>query len=210
MVRHSGQETEFRLLFVCTGNICRSPFAEILARHLLVGRLGGRKAAAFDVASAGVHAVAGSGMHPDSRAELAPWRLDGAAAESFVARQLCTSLVESSDLVLGVTPRHRSAIAVRAPTGLPITFGLREFARLAVSVDQRDLPLEPVPRAHALVELARGRRGLTPPTSLEADQVPDPMGKPPEAHHEAAMLIREAVQMIVGVISPPLRARQPS
>src|SRR4051812_32932148 len=57
---------EFRLLFVCTGNICRSPFAEILTRHLLVGRLGGRVAGRFEISSAGVQAVVGSPMHPDS------------------------------------------------------------------------------------------------------------------------------------------------
>jgi Low molecular weight phosphotyrosine protein phosphatase len=76
--RHRADERTdtFRLLFVCTGNICRSPFAEILTRHLLRGRLGGRAAAAFDVSSAGVAAVVGSAMHPDSRAELprGAWR----------------------------------------------------------------------------------------------------------------------------------------
>jgi protein-tyrosine phosphatase len=65
--RHSREEAEFRLLFVCTGDIFRSPYAEIFTRHLLVGRLGGRAAAAFVVSSAGVQAVARSGMHPMSR-----------------------------------------------------------------------------------------------------------------------------------------------
>ena len=43
MGRHRREEAEdeFRLLFICTGNICRSPFAEILTRHLLRGRRGG-------------------------------------------------------------------------------------------------------------------------------------------------------------------------
>jgi hypothetical protein len=53
VARHRRKETEFRVLYVCTGNICRSPFAEILTRHLLTGRLGGQAAAAFDVSSAG-------------------------------------------------------------------------------------------------------------------------------------------------------------
>ena len=47
-------ETGFRILIVCTGNICRSPAAEILTRHLLIGRLGGRAASSFRVSSAGV------------------------------------------------------------------------------------------------------------------------------------------------------------
>src|SRR6476620_8838125 len=94
--RHRQQASTFRLLFICTGNICRSPFAEILTRHLLRGRLGGRGAGAFEVSSAGVSAVVGSGMHPDSRAELAPWHLDGALSAGFVARQLHPAMIESS------------------------------------------------------------------------------------------------------------------
>ena len=65
----------FRLLFVCTGNVCRSPAAEILMPHLLRGRLGGREAARIAVASAGVCAVVGGAMHPAARAKLAPWGL---------------------------------------------------------------------------------------------------------------------------------------
>ena len=144
---------------MCTGNICRSPFAEILTRHLLRGRLGGRAAAAFDVASAGVAAVVGSAMHPDSRAELAPWNLDGAIADDFVARQLQSSMIERAHLVLGATSRHRSAVVEQCPTALPITFSLPEFARLAAAVDPAELPAHPVARAHALVELSRLRRG---------------------------------------------------
>jgi protein-tyrosine phosphatase len=34
VARHRREETGFRLLYVCSGNICRSPFAEILTRHL--------------------------------------------------------------------------------------------------------------------------------------------------------------------------------
>ena len=125
---------------MCTGNICRSPFAEIITRHVLIGRLGGREASAFQVSSAGVRAVVGSGMHPDSRAELAPWNLDTTAAEQFTARQLRSAMVAECDLVLGATPRHRSAVVERLPAALPITFSLREFARLAEAVDPAALP----------------------------------------------------------------------
>ncbi len=169
----------FRLLFVCTGNICRSPFAEILTRHLLIGRLGGREAAAFEVGSAGVQAVVDGGMHPDSRDELSPWGLDRAVAGRFAARQLRSVMVEDADLILGATPRHRSSVVERNPAGLPKTFSLREFARLARAVDAAALPEHPVRRAHALVDLARRQRGLLPPVEPDDDKVPDPMGGTP-------------------------------
>ena len=206
MGRHRADERTdaFRLLFVCTGNICRSPFAEILTRHLLRGRLGGRAAAAFDVSSAGVAAVVGSAMHPDSRAELAPWGLDGAPADGFVARQLQSSMIEQSHLVLGATSRHRSAVVEQCPAALPITFGLREFARLAAAVDPAELPAHPVARAHALVELSRLRRGLVPPDP-EGDDVPDPIGGSRAAHHRAARLIHAAVAEVIDIVATARR-----
>lgn len=206
--RHSREEAGFHLLFVCTGNICRSPFAEILTRHLLVGRLGGQGAAAFDVASAGVQAVVGSGMHPSTRAELRPWGLDRAGADGFVARQLQPEIVAQADLVLGANTRHRSAVIECEPSALSSSFSLREFARLAAEVDQRVLPAEPVARAHELVEQVRRRRGLSPPSLPEADRIPDPMGGPQQAHHDAAVLIQDAVTTIVDVVVPPLGRRR--
>jgi protein-tyrosine phosphatase len=208
MGRHRREETEFRLLYVCTGNICRSPFAEILTRHLLVGRLGGRVASAFEVASAGVQGVVGSGIHPFIREELAPWGLDRAAADRFVARRLTSAMVTDAHLVLGASTRHRSLVVDRQPTALATSFSLREFARLAGEVDPADLPVEPVRRAHALVEQVRRRRGVSPPSLPEADRIPDPIGGPREAHHEAAVLIRDAVSRIVDVIAAPLSRRR--
>jgi protein-tyrosine phosphatase len=205
MGRHRLNESTFRMLFVCTGNICRSPFAEILTRHLLTGRLGPRAATAFDVSSAGVQAVVGSAMHPSTRAELAPWRLDGASdTQHFTARQLRSAMVTDADLVLGATTRHRSAVVECHPAGLATSFSIREFARLAADVDQRELPTEPVARAHELVEQVRRRRGVSPPGVSEEDRVPDPMGGPQRAHHDAAVLIEDAVTTIVDVVAPPL------
>ncbi len=208
VARHRRKETEFRVLYVCTGNICRSPFAEILTRHLLIGRLGGQAAAAFDVSSAGVQAVVGSGIHPSTREELAPWGLHQEGADRFVARQLHPPMIADAHLVLGASLRHRSVVVDRQPAALATCFSLREFARLAAEVDSAELPAEPVSRAHALVEQVRGRRGVSPPSLPEADGIPDPMGGPQAAHHEAAVLIRDAVSQIVDVIAPPLSRRR--
>ena len=59
----SRQRAEKRLLFVCTGNICRSPTAEaVMRRQLSAAGLQGR----IEVASAGTHALRGSAA--DARA----------------------------------------------------------------------------------------------------------------------------------------------
>lgn len=191
----------FRILHVCTGNVCRSPYAEILTRHLLLERLGG-DAVHFQVASAGVGAVVGSGMHPETRGELALWGLHAAAADAFVARQLEPGILAGADLVLGATTAHRSAVVKLAPRALPVTFSLREFARLAASVDRAALPDDPVARARTLVQLARAQRGMTPPGGPDADQVPDPIGQTVAAHRQAATLMDEAIAAIVDVLTP--------
>jgi protein-tyrosine phosphatase len=202
--RHRQRTETFRLLYVCTGNICRSPAAEIMTRHLLIGRLGGRLASQFDVSSAGVNAVVDSQMHPDTRDELMPWGLDGVIAGRFRARQLRSAMVRESDLVLGANPRHRSAVVERAPEGLRTAFSLREFALLAEAVDPDVLPSDPVTRAHELVEQARLKRGLVP-MDPEEITIPDPMGRSQQAHRAAVMLIVDAVHRIVNMMVPPRR-----
>jgi protein-tyrosine phosphatase len=193
---------EFRLLFVCTGNVCRSPFAEILTRHLLSRRLGDPAATRFPVSSAGVRAVAGAPMHAHSRDQLAHWGLDGAAADRFVARQLTPTLIGAADLVLGASPRHRSAAVQLDPGALATAFSVREFARLIGAVELGGLPADPVARARALVEEARQVRGLVPLFEPDGDRVPDPIAGPSAAHREAARLLAGAAGVIVDAIVP--------
>lgn len=185
----------FRLLFVCTGNVCRSPFAEILARHLL-------ERADFPavVGSAGLAAVVGGPMHPESRRGLAPWDLEGAAAENFRGRQLTSSMVTAADLILGATTEHRAGIVRVAPRALRRAFTVREFARLAAAVDDATLPTGPVDRARAMVDAARGKRGARP-VIPGSDDIADPIGRPAAAHAESVRAIAEAVESIVGALA---------
>src|ERR1700760_1096382 len=78
-----GAHRKFSILFVCTGNICRSSFSEVLARHLLAPESDG-----FEFASAGAAPVVGAPMHHASRAALEQFGAPSSVAESFRARQL--------------------------------------------------------------------------------------------------------------------------
>jgi protein-tyrosine phosphatase len=203
------EESEFRLLFLCTGNVCRSAFAEVLTKHLLNERLRYEAASAFVVSSAGLHAMVGAGMHPSTREELRPWGVDTRLADRVVARQLTAIMVEQAHLVLGATLRHRAAAAQAAPVALTRTFTLREFQRLSRLVDSAELPSEPVQRAHALVLEVQRRRGLVPPVATADDEVPDPMGGPPKAHGSAAKLISDAIVTFLDALVPPPLTPQP-
>lgn len=196
----SDDET-FRLLYVCTGNVCRSPGAEILTRHLLRGRLGGREASRVVVSSAGVRAVVGAPMHPSSRAALAPWGLEADHwSGRFRARQLTAGIVRDADLVLTASPRHRSAVLEDFPEMLGATFTLSEFARLVSGVDATMLPPDLVKRLRATVDAARARRGLIPPEG--DDRIADPIGRDPQAYRDAVRQTFREVVRVLDVVAP--------
>jgi protein-tyrosine-phosphatase len=88
-----------RLLFVCTGNICRSPMAEAIARRLLAER--GRTDVA--VSSAGTAAWDGAPASEGAYLIALEHHLDLSAHR---ARQLTTDLVAAADLVLGMSAHH--------------------------------------------------------------------------------------------------------
>jgi protein-tyrosine phosphatase len=202
--RHRQVEQSFRVLVVCTANMCRSPTAEIMLRAALHDRLG-PLAAGFIVSSAGVAVPPQRrSMHPLTRAELRARGLSS-PAEAFVVTQLQTEHVTRADLVLGAERRHCAAVVEQTPEALPVTFGLREFARLAAAVDASTLSRSPVVRAHELVELARVHRGLVTARDRGSEDVPDPVGGTRDDHRRAADAIGAATWSIVQSITPNRR-----
>ncbi|MBS1210843.1 MAG: phosphotyrosine protein phosphatase [Proteobacteria bacterium] len=89
-----------RILFVCTGNICRSPTAEGVARHLAreMGLTG------FEFDSAGTHAYH-TGEAPDMRAQKAA-RRRGYDLSGLRARTVMQEDFESFDLILAMDRGH--------------------------------------------------------------------------------------------------------
>ncbi len=181
----------FRVLHVCTGNICRSPMAERLMADGLQARLG-EQAAGFVVESAGTWGHTGSPMEPYALSTLASYDVDGSA---FRARELVAEHVVAADLVLAATREHRAAAVVLQPRAAARTFTLREFARLAAAVDPTALPDgDPAERARALVKAAAGKRGLVPPETPADDDLADPYHAPESAFAACAALIQEALR----------------
>ena len=180
----------FRVLHVCTGNICRSPMAEHLMREGLRTRLGA-DADRFVVESAGTWGHTGSPMESYALTTLASYDVDGAA---FSARELVAEHVVAADLVLGATREHRAAAVVLHPRAAARTFTLREFARLVAAVDPAELPLgDPVERATALVKAAAARRGLVPPASPRDDDLDDPYQAPASAFATCGRLVHDSL-----------------
>ena len=93
----------FRLLFVCTGNTCRSPMAEALARRALARRGWTH----VDVASAGVAAFPGA---PASEGARNAARRRGLDLEEHRSTPLTRDLLERQDVVLAMTHGHLQPI----------------------------------------------------------------------------------------------------
>src|SRR5213593_593767 len=106
------------ILFVCTGNICRSPMAEGLFRHAIKGRND------FRVLSAGVGAVEGQ---PPSEHAVQALRELGIDISKQRSRMLTGELVQQADYIFGMTHSHVDAVALLYPHAAEKTFMLREF-----------------------------------------------------------------------------------
>lgn len=189
----------YRILFVCTGNVCRSPFAQLLTQSLLAKWLPPEDAALFSVRSAGTRAIVGAGMHPLTYGELARWGLRDVPGDRHFARQLDRTTLASADLVLTAERAHRSHVVALHPPALRTTFCLREFSRLLTSATVDPAWHNPVRRVRAAVAAAALERGMTPPVGIADDSVPDPVGQPPEAHRHCTALIGTAVCSMVKV-----------
>ena len=194
----------FRVLVVCTGNICRSPAAErLLAAGLGAAYRGhdaaNRLAPAITVGSAGTGALVGHPMTDEMAAMVAEQGVD---PREFTARQLAPALVQEADLVLGLTRRHRSAIVELVPSAVRRTFTLRELARLVSDIDPATLPganATTADRLRTLVPLAAARRGLTAHRPVD-DDVVDPYRGDAALYRKSFGQLLPAIETIVAAV----------
>lgn len=147
------------ILFVCTGNICRSPTGERLAaayaaEHAIPG---------LEVSSAGTRAVIGHAIHRQAAVVLENL---GGDASDFTARQLTSKIASAADLIIAMTSEHRDVVLEAAPRKLQRTFTLTEAARLAS-----------MEGAETLASLAKLRSLMG---ANEISDVPDPIGQSAE------------------------------
>lgn len=108
--------SSLRILFVCTGNTCRSPMAEGMADKMLAERLGCAEA---ELAARGVFvssAGTGGGAGGASAAASAVMARRGITLSGHASRALTRDMVEQADHIFVMTESHRSAVAALAPS----------------------------------------------------------------------------------------------
>ena len=202
---------EARVLIVCTGNICRSPFIERLLRHELQ-ELQERRSAeggGILVSSAGTGALIGSAMDARAAAQLVA---QGGDPSGFTARDLTADLIAGSDLVLTATREHRGQVAVMCPQALRRVFTFRDFADLVDGFDRADQvddlvdgPNTVASRADSrswvrwVTERAAAGRGLNPPLNAADADIVDPYRRADEVFETMA-------QQVIGSMPAVVRA----
>lgn len=99
------------LLFVCTGNTCRSPMAEAIFRKLLAERLECAPeelvARGFRVMSAGLSAAPQLPASPEAAQMMSNWNL---SLKEHRSQPVTTALLAQADTIITMTEHHRSMI----------------------------------------------------------------------------------------------------
>lgn len=192
----------FQILFVCTGNVCRSPAAERLLRRELDGASGGISGlSGVDVASAGTGALIGEPISPPMAALIAR---AGADPEDFAARQLTGAILRPADLVITMTSEHRRDAVTLLPAAVQRTFVLAELAQMLGEVEVGEVAAaggassSSGERIRAAV--AAAKRYRTPGVDPVEDVI-DPYGRSSSVYAASFAQIQAALEPLVRIVA---------
>lgn len=175
------EELTLQVLFVCTGNICRSPTAERLATAYCT-RTGIN---GLTASSAGTRAVVAHAIHHDAAATLVNL---GGDSSNFAARRLTRKVAATADLILTMTRAHRTSVLEVAPHKLHQTFTLVEAARLVTDCG-----------AQQIDALANLRSQLAGDEVLD---ILDPIGQGPDVFAAVGQQIADLLPPVLELCRP--------
>ena len=178
-----------RVLFVCTGNICRSPIGEVLLRSapgLPDGAVVGSAGLLFEGREASDGAVAwGDRVGIDLRCHR--------------SRVISTELIEEQDLILGMEPQHVREVVALSDRAWSYTYTLRE---LASRVDRVGPRREDESVSGYLSRVSEGRKRLDLMTDTTGLSIADPYQLSAETYDQTAADIATALLAVTGAIWP--------
>lgn len=175
-----------RLLFVCTANICRSPFLEIYSRSVLGDDV--------HVSSAGTHGLDSQPVSQDIAGELTDRGLE---IDAFRSRRLTRDLVEEADLVLTAERVHRQFILDDHPEAF------RKVLTVGQAVHAAEQVAEGLHGHDALPEIAR-LRGM----AQQSGDIDDPYGRGRAAAATAAERMTGMLDRLLPVLGVAAQARK--
>jgi protein-tyrosine phosphatase len=189
----------FRIVTVCTGNICRSPLAAVLLNHWAARAGLGNSVHAT---SGGTRPAIGAPMHQRA---VAIARSHGAPAPVHAAHPLSAPQLAEADLILAADRENRADAVRTLPRIASRAYTIREFAALASSANSQvgagealpgEVNHDPLRGAAIAMEQVARRRGLGPPRAPADADIADPMARRP----------RDAFQRLEAELVPALSA----
>ncbi|WLD93174.1 low molecular weight protein arginine phosphatase [Alkalihalobacillus sp. AL-G] len=106
-----------RILFICTGNTCRSPMAEALLNDRSNGKI--------DARSAGLFATPG---YPANEHTIQTLKEEGISID-HASKPLTTELVDWANVILTMTQQHKQSILIQYPELADRVFTFKEFVK---------------------------------------------------------------------------------
>lgn len=196
---------------VCTGNICRSPLAEVVLRSRLPGL-------DIAVASAGTRARDGMAMTHQAAALARGRGAHPADVATHRSQLLRAAHVSAADLIVCMGREHRREVVEIHPGSIRSAFTARELARLVEDVSDDDLRAadnsyeratseSPQHRLGAALGFLAQRRGVSHrPTNLEDEDIVDPYHRSLATYETAAAQLDPSLRAIERVIRAALLA----
>lgn len=179
-----------RVLFVCTANICRSPYMELRAR-MLAG-----PSAQLELISAGTHGFNRHQVDAVMAEVLADRGVPASDAAEFASQRLTRELVRSADLVLTAESSHRAFVLEEVPQAFRRVFTLGQFAD---SVERVDPSLT---GAELVAAVGHRRAG-----AVDAHEIGDPYRRGKAAALASADQIDALLRAVLPRLAPPVGER---
>ena len=178
------------ILFVCTGNTCRSPMAEALARH----RLRAAGVDAVPVSSAGTLGWSG---RPATDKALEVLAEHGVELPDHVSTKLDTDTVRSADLIVVMTRVHGWAVTAHDEEAAARTFLPDELIRLSASAGSPAT-------GEAVRDWAErvGAQRAPGPLGHARDEIADPAGEALDVYRAVAGRLHRFTERLVETLVP--------
>jgi len=171
-----------KVVFVCTGNLCRSPMAEVLLRDALAQR----DCTDVEVSSVGTWAMPGSGA---TAIAVDVMRDMGIDLSMHSSRDAELEELEAADLIVVMTSVHQRELRGLGPHLMDKVVMLKELAEIQMTEGAAD----PTARLAALLSGQRPK----PRRSLDVD---DPMGLPRGAYERTAAELRAGTDFLADLL----------